>query len=253
MKTRKIVHIDEAKCDGCGLCIPSCAEGALQIVDGKAKLVSDVYCDGLGACLGECPQGAITLVERAAEPFDEQLVRQHQEGAGQTSPDAKGAAQETPAGCRGSAVKDLRLEVIAPAAKAVRGPGSPDGERPALGNWPIQLHLVPANAPFLQNADLLLVADCVPFALGDFHTRLLRRRPVVIGCPKLDDGQAYVEKLAGILSASSVKSLTVVHMEVPCCTGLVRIAQAAIKMAGRGIPLEDVTVSIRGKIVQPGT
>ncbi len=208
MAKRKIVQIDLEKCDGCGLCLPSCAEGAIQVIDGKARLVSDVYCDGLGACLGECPQGAIAIVEREAEAFDEQAAHAH---------------------------------VAA----------MPDEEPSALGNWPLQLHLVPATAPYLQNADLLLVADCVPFALADFHRRFLRGRPVVIGCPKLDDGEAYVAKLVSILTLASIRSLTVVHMEVPCCQGLVRIAQAALAATGAQVPLEDVTISIRGRVLNP--
>jgi len=208
MRKRRIVEIDETKCDGCGLCVPSCAEGAIQVIGGKARLVSDVYCDGLGACLGECPQGAIVIVEREAETFDQQAAHRH--------------------------------------VAAMR---NPDEEPSALGNWPLQLHLVPPTAPYLQNADLLLVADCVPFALADFHRRLLRGRPVVIGCPKLDDGEAYVAKLVSILTLASIRSLTVVHMEVPCCQGLVRIAQAALQATGAQVPLEDVTISIRGKVL----
>ncbi len=209
MAKRKIVEIDESKCDGCGLCVPSCAEGAIQVIAGKARLVSDVYCDGLGACLGECPQGAITIVDREAEAFDEQAANRH-----------------------------------------VAAMGKPEAQEPsALGNWPLQLHLVPSTAPYLQNADLLLVADCVPFALADFHRRFLRGRPVVIGCPKLDDGEAYVAKLVSILTLASIRSLTVVHMEVPCCQGLVRIAQTALAATGAKVPLEDVTISIRGKVL----
>ena len=208
MATRKIVEIDEVKCNGCGLCVPACAEGAIQIRGGKARLVADVYCDGLGACLGECPQGAIRVIEREAVDFDEEAAKRH--------------------------VATLRA---APA------------EPSALGNWPIQLRLVPPGAPFLRGADLLLVADCVPFALADFHRRFLAGQPVVIGCPKLDDGQQYVEKLAAILTAAGVKSLTVLHMEVPCCTGLVRIAQAAKQAAGSDVPLRDITVSIRGQVL----
>lgn len=185
MPRRKIVQIDEAKCDGCGLCVPTCAEGAIQIVAGKARLIADAYCDGLGACLGECPRGAITIIEREAAPFDEELA---------------GAPPST------------------------------------LGNWPVQLYLVPPGAPFLNNAELLLVADCVPFAMVDFHARLLRKRPVVVGCPKLDDANFSVEKLARIMATSNPHSLTVVHMEVPCCTGLVRIAEKALQMSESTAP-----------------
>lgn len=257
---RKIVQIDQSKCDGCGLCVPSCAEGAIRIVDGKAKLVADVYCDGLGACLGECPQDAITIIEREATPFDEeaamqQVARMKAEQARETAP-----SQSAPSACPGSSCPGSMTQSLPIVSVGMHPGGSEVEETPTseaalqeaasqLGNWPVQLHLVPPNAPFLQQADLLLVADCVPFALPDFHRRLLRRRPVVIGCPKLDDTNFYVEKLAAILTTANVKSLTVVHMEVPCCTGLVRIAEAARQVSGSRAPLEDVTISIRGRVV----
>jgi Pyruvate/2-oxoacid:ferredoxin oxidoreductase delta subunit len=251
MAARKIIEIDEEKCDGCGQCATACAEGAIQIRDGKARLVADVYCDGLGACLGECPQGAIRVIEREAADFDEEAAKHHVATL-RTAP----AESSLPCGCPGSAVRNLKLEVLAsPAAArgAVAGRDNMGNDVPAepsaLGNWPVQLRLVPPNAPFLRGADLLLVADCVPFALADFHRRFLVGRPVVIGCPKLDDGQQYVEKLAAILSASGARSLTVVHMEVPCCTGLVRIAEAAKQAAGSDVPLRDVTISIRGEVL----
>jgi len=250
MGRRKIVQIDETKCDGCGLCVPSCAEGAIQIVEGKARLVADVYCDGLGACLGECPQDAITIVEREAEPFDEAATQRH-------LAQLETAEVREAASCEGSCPGVMAK--IFQSGGADR-PGTPAAELSsaedasaevpsALGHWPIQLHLVPPNAPFLRNADLLLVADCVPFALADFHKRFLRKRPVVIGCPKLDDSAFYVEKLANVITASDVRSLTVIHMEVPCCTGLVRIAEAARQKSGSHVPLGDVVISIRGRVV----
>ena len=233
---RKIIQIDQTKCDGCGQCVSACAEGAIRIRDGKAELVSDVYCDGLGACLGECPQGAIRVTEREAEAFDEEATRQHL--AGQSA-----AVPVVHAACPGAAARSLNLNVLG-------GPPSPppvgDFAGPsALSHWPIQLRLVPPGAPFLEDADLLLVADCVPFAYPDFHQRLLRGRPVLIACPKLDDRQASLDKLTAILSASTIRRVTVVHMEVPCCTGLVRMAQTAVAASGREIPLEDVTIAIR--------
>lgn len=246
MARRNIIEIDETKCDGCGLCVPACAEGALCIVDGKARLVADTYCDGLGACLGECPRGAIKIVEREADPLD-----------GTASHAAVSAAPERPqipcsTGCLGAAMRNLQLNVLPTA-----GPRIPQfsghasaAETPALSHWPIQLQLVPANAPFLHNADLFLVADCVPFACAGFHTEILRSRPVVIGCPKLDNAKAYVEKLAAMLTQSAVRSLTVVHMEVPCCTNLVRIADQAIGLAGRQLLLHEITISLSGKIRQ---
>jgi ferredoxin len=249
MAQRKIVEIDEEKCDGCGLCASGCAEGAIEIRGGKARLVSEVYCDGLGACLGECPQGAIRITEREAQPFSEEAVHSHLADRSIAQP-----APHTHAGCPGAAARTLpQLQTLGPQRPSAQ-PLTTDelpSEPSSPGNWPVQLRLVPPNAPFLRGADVLLVADCVPFALADFHRRLLRGRPVVIGCPKLDDGQFYVEKLAALLSMSAVRSLTVVHMEVPCCTGLVRIAEAAIQRSGVKVPLSDVTVSIQGQVL-PG-
>jgi len=254
MTLRKIVHIDQSKCDGCGQCVPSCAEGAIQIIDGKALLVSDVYCDGLGACLGHCPQGAIRVVEREAPDFDEQAVARHL-AAGKAQPQLPPVSMG-PAGCPGAAVRQVRTVSIFAPAKMGLSPlpereASGGEHRPPLANWPIQLHLVPPGAPFLRDADLLLVADCVPFAYAEFHAQLVRGRPVIIGCPKLDDASAYVQKLTAILGQASLRSLTVVHMEVPCCTGLVRIAQAALKQSGSRIPLGDVTISIGGRRLTP--
>lgn len=245
MPVRNVVRIDEQKCDGCGLCAPSCAEGAIQIVDGQAQLVSDAYCDGLGACLGECPQGAISIIEREAEPFDEEAALQHVRA--EAAQQATGAAGS----CPGTAPQNLQLHVLpSGAADASRAGLAAAGEtqRSGLANWPVQLHLVPPQAPFLQDADLLLVADCVPFACADFHRRFLDGSPVVIGCPKLDDGQLYVQKLAQIFRLARIRSVTVLHMEVPCCTGLVRIAETAASLAKTDVPLKNVVVSIRGAI-----
>jgi len=235
---RSIVQIDEEKCDGCGQCVPACAEGAIQIIDGKARLVSEVYCDGLGACLGECPQGAITMEEREADPFDEAATKEHVSQAAE-------AAEPLPCGCPGSMV--MQIEPRAAAAAAAPNPSQPQAS--ALRNWPVQLKLAPTNAPYFQDADLLLVADCVPFAMGDFHPRILRGRPVIVGCPKLDDPAFYADKLTELLRQSSVRSLTVVHMEVPCCSGLSNLAQVALDASGRDIPLKDVTVGIAGDVI----
>lgn len=245
MRARKIVEIDEEKCDGCGLCVPSCAEGAIRIVDGKARLVADVYCDGLGACLGHCPQDAITIVEREAVPFDEAAVAQH------LSATAAAPPATPPAACPSAKSQSLRLNVLTDVTAMPafgNGDAGEDQTSPALTNWPIQLHLVSPAAPFLQDCDLMLVADCVPFACPDFHRQLLKDKPVVVGCPKLDDAEFYVKKLAAILAQANVRSVTIVHMEVPCCTGLVRIAQAARSMSGRQVPMEDCVVTIRGRI-----
>ena len=229
---RKIVSIDEEKCDGCGLCIPACAEGALQIIDGKARLISDKYCDGLGACLGECPQGAITIEEREVNEFDEEAVKRHLK-------EAKQAADELPCGCSSAAVTQLERHEETEAATR---------QQSMLGHWPVQLTLVPPRASFLQGADVVLAADCVPFAYAGFHREFLKDYALLVACPKLDDFEAHQKKLTDILSNSDIRSLTVVHMEVPCCSGLVHLAKQAIGSSGKDIPLREVIVGIRGTI-----
>jgi ferredoxin len=246
MTRRQVIQIDEAKCDGCGQCVPACAEGAIQLMDGKAKLVADVYCDGLGACLGKCPRDAITIVEREAEPFDEAVVRGRR--AVLVEPASKRPVFQ---GCPDMAMQEFPTQLPSPGAVAAsdESPERPpvDG-LPALCHWPIQLHLVSPAAPFLKQADLFLVADCVPFACADFHDRILRRRPVVVGCPKLDDRRAYVEKLADIFRQSALKSLTVVHMDVPCCTQLLQIAVEAVRLSGATVPLAEITIFRNGQM-----
>ncbi len=236
---RKIIRIDEEKCDGCGICVPSCAEGALQIIDGKARLVSDKYCDGLGACLGECPQGALIIEERESEEFDEEAVSHH-------LAEEEPVAEPLPCGCPGTTVRQFeRLETVEAAPnEAIYQPST-------LGQWPVQLALVPPGAPFLQGTDLLLAADCVPFAYAGFHQDLLKEHTLLVACPKLDDYQAHQQKLAQILRQSGVKSLTVVHMEVPCCFGLVRLAEDAIRLSGQDIPFKEITVGVRGDLKLP--
>jgi ferredoxin len=244
MATRKIVRIDEEKCDGCGLCIPNCAEGALQIVDGKAKLLSDKFCDGLGACLGHCPQDAITIIEREAEIFDEEAVEVHLHKKDEAKPEPKPQTEPAPlfAGCPSS--RPMHFKV----SKAVIEKESSPPSLSMLSQWPVQLKLVPINAPYFQDADLLVVADCVPFAYANFHHDFLRGRAVVVGCPKLDDIQYYKEKLTEIFKTNSIKSITVPYMEVPCCFGLVKATEDAIKASGKKIPLKKVKVGIRGDI-----
>jgi len=233
---RKIVRIDEEKCDGCGQCIINCPEGALQIVDGKARLVKESYCDGLGACLNECPLGAITIEERAADVFDEEAVKEHMAVSVKKVTEAIRAD-----GCPGAAMRQMTPK---------RGSVA-SGETPSqLTHWPVQLTLVPPNAPFLKEADLLLVADCVPFALADFHRRFLAGgRPVVVGCPKLDDVDPYVGKLRDIFATASLRSLTIAHMEVPCCGGLCRIVERAMEGDAKIPPVKEVTVGIDGKVI----
>jgi ferredoxin len=216
--TRKVVKIDEDRCTGCGVCVPACAEGALRIVDGKARLVGDRYCDGLGACLGDCPEGAITIEEREAEEFEEPAAVHH---AGHHPDD-----QTLPCGCPSSSVTRL--------------------ESSQLSHWPVQLTLVPPGAPFLQGADVVLTADCVPFAYPSFHHDFLTDHVVMVACPKLDDFQAHLANLSEIVRRSGLQSITVVRMEVPCCSGLTHMAQEAILRGGRKIPLDEVVIGIRG-------
>ena len=238
MAVRKIIKIDEEKCDGCGLCVPSCAEGAIQIIDGKARLVSETYCDGLGSCLGECPQGAISMEEREAPEYDETAVEKH-------LPAPKAVPmplQSIPAACPGSAMKRFSPPTGPPQ------PGAPVPGQSQLGHWPVQLMLVPPSAPFLKQTDLLICADCVPFAVHDFHSRFLSGKAVVVGCPKLDNLEHYFEKLKQMFGEAAPKSLTVLKMEVPCCSG---IAQAAIQARNEvipGTPIEVHTIGVRGEI-----
>ena len=233
---RKIIRIDDEKCDGCGLCVPACAKGALQIVDNKAKLVSEKYCDALGTCLGECPQGAITFEERVAEEFDAEAVKHHLEN---TEP----ANQELPCGCPSDTVTQLERPAATDIAQRE------DVYQPSmLNHWPVQLTLVPPKAPFLHRADLMLVADCVPFAYAGFHQDFLKDRALLVACPKLDDFQAHLGKLIDILRYSSAKNLTVMHMEVPCCSGIVHMAQEAIRLSGKDIPFKEVTIGINGDL-----
>ena len=242
--TRKIVHIDEEKCNGCGECVPSCAEGALRIIDGKARLVAENLCNGLGACLGNCPMGAITVEEQPAEEFDEQAVQQHLQRP--ASPDSSVAPMShgQHSGCPGSRMRMLRPAAAQPPAAASSSSGAS-----RLAHWPVQLALVPVTGPIWENADVLIAADCVPFAYPDFHEKLLAGKTLAIACPKLDDVSPYVQKLAAIFSRNTIRSVTVAHMEVPCCSGIVRVVQAAIAQAGRrDIVVHDVTVGIDGRI-----
>ncbi|MCX5696917.1 MAG: 4Fe-4S binding protein [Candidatus Omnitrophica bacterium] len=223
MVKRKIIKIDENKCNGCGLCIPNCQEGAIRLVDGKARLVSDVLCDGLGACLGKCPQDAITIEEREAKEF----------------------VHPGSPGCPGSKMMDFRKKEAAPATEGKGQAGG--GIESQLRQWPVQLALVPPFAPYLNNVDLLIAADCVPFAYANFHEDLLKGKTLLVGCPKLDDLEVYQEKFVQILENNNVWSITYAHMEVPCCFGLVGIIQEAIRRSGKKVPFKEITISIKGE------
>lgn len=242
---RKIIEIDEERCDGCGLCVPACAEAALQIIDGKAKLVDDKYCDGLGACLGDCPNDALKTIEREADPFDEEAV---EELLKSKSPEGERAAETTlPCGCPSGLVQSFMPRVT---GKEVLKPMSRRAGQSALSHWPVQINLVPAKAPFLKGADLLISADCTAFTYPDFHQDFLRGKVLVVGCPKFDDVQGYIRKFVEIFHEAEVKSITVVVMEVPCCHGLPRIVEKAVKLAGKTIPVEQVVISTRGTVLK---
>ncbi len=246
-RLREIIKIDEKKCDGCGQCVPACVEGALQIIDGKARLVREQYCDGLGACLGECPQGAITIEERMADEFDEKAVKEHlaKDAAAEASPQPHAAAPA--AGCPGA----VAFALDQPAADEPAVSSLADGPSSSrLGNWPVQLRLLPVEAPYLQGARLLIAADCVPFALADFHQRFLTGHVLLVGCPKLDDAQLYRQKLAQIFATNDIQSVDVVHMEVPCCFALVRLVQLALQDSGKQIPADVTKVGVRGEILE---
>lgn len=273
MPKRKIIKIDEEKCNGCSLCIPNCPEGALQIIDGKARLISDLFCDGLGACIGHCPEGAISIEEREAEPYDEKKVMEnivkqgkntikahlkHLKEHGETKfldealdvlkekgieiPDLEDDKMEHgTGGCPGAAMREVNTEADV----------SDNSEQAsALRQWPVQLNLLPVQAPFFDNSHLLVAADCVPFANANFHSKLLSGKSLVIGCPKLDDVEAYKEKLTEIFKQNKIKSTTVAIMEVPCCYGLYNAVEEAIKASGKKVPLIKEVVGVNGEIQQ---
>ena len=247
---RKIVSIDETRCNGCGLCVSACHEGAIQLIDGKAKLISDSYCDGLGDCLPACPVDAIQIVEREAADYDEAAVAARMAAAkGHAVPAAPApapAAAKPPvfAGCPGMMAKSM-----APKPAAAPAPDAPSPPVAKLGNWPVQIKLVNPRAPYLQNAALLIAADCTAFAYADIHRKFMRNKVTLIGCPKLDEGD-YAEKLTAILQANEIKSVTVLRMEVPCCGGLSAAVQRALQASGKMIPWQVVTISTDGEILE---
>jgi ferredoxin len=241
---RKIIEIDEEKCDGCGQCVIGCAEGALAIVDDKVKVISDNLCDGLGACIGECPQGALQIVEREAEEFDEAAVEAHLDAP---KPAQKPQSKAMPCGCPSTQIQSFSSPCKA-ASRAV----SPtvDQQSSALSHWPVQIRLIPPHAPFLKGADLLVVADCVPVAFPSLHQEFMQGKAVMIGCPKFDDAQEYIEKFAAIFKTAGIKSITIVVMEVPCCSGLPAMVRKGLEMSGCQIPTTQVVVSTRGQILE---
>lgn len=255
MALRKMISIDEELCNGCGECVPSCEEGALAIVDGKAKLVKEIYCDGLGACLGDCPTGALKVEVREAEDFDPKAVAKHLKAQGRAIPDHmpspeslrldKSTGGPKPmGGCPGST-----MQTMTPCGQANIPSAQPTGVS-ALSHWPIQLRLVPPTAPFLKGADLLLTADCVPVASPSYHTEFLPGKVVLMGCPKFDNQMEYVDKLAAIIGENDLKSITVLEMEVPCCSSMSAILSEAVKRAGKKVDTVRVTIARSGGVLE---
>ena len=276
---RKIIRIDENKCDGCGLCTQGCPEGAIKIIDGKAKLVGELYCDGLGACIGSCPQGAITIEEREAESYDEAKTMENIVSAGKGAiaahlkhlkehgqeeylkqaydylrahkievPAEVSSKESLPCGCPGTMMRDFRTDQQQDSKPVTLSKGTS-----RLRQWPIQLKLLNPQAPYFKHAELVIAADCVPFSYPDFHERFLKGKTLIIFCPKLDQAQEqYVEKLAGIFTYNDIKSVTLVYMEVPCCFGLVRLVEQAIQKSGKNITVKKHTISVRGEEVEDG-
>ncbi|MEK6958947.1 MAG: 4Fe-4S binding protein [archaeon] len=271
---RKIIQIDEEKCNGCGQCIPNCKEGALKVVDGKVRLISDLFCDGLGACVGHCPKGAITIIEREAQAYDEEKVmakivkqgentvrehlihlKEHNEDKLLSQaidflkkkkikiPNMEGGKMknELPCGCPGSAMREIKF-------KSSKKSVASEEIESELRQWPVQLSLLPVRAPFFEGSHMLVAADCTAFANPNFHSKLLRGKSIVIGCPKLDNIEMYTEKLTEIFKQNKVKSVTVATMEVPCCGGLLRAVEDAIKASEKKIPLISEVIMLDGTI-----
>jgi len=236
---RNIIRIDEEKCDGCGQCVSGCAEGALAIIDGKARVVADRLCDGLGACIGECPQGALTIIQREADEFDESAVEAHLSRR-------EAAPPLMACGCPSS-----QIQTFAPYDPDRDGSGSslPAGEIPsALTHWPVQIRLIPPTAPFLKQADLLVLADCCAVALPTLHPTLLAGKVVMMGCPKFDDVDLYVQRFAEIFQTAGIRSITAAYMEVPCCSALPRILKKAMETSGIVLPIGEVVITRKGRI-----
>jgi NAD-dependent dihydropyrimidine dehydrogenase PreA subunit len=240
---RNIIKIDEELCDGCGNCVPACAEGAIQVIDGKARLMEEKYCDGLGACLGECPQGALIIEERKADEFDEEAVEEYLHSK---KPDAGQHGDALACGCPSTQIQAF---VPSQACEQANEPVIQTSALSHLSHWPVQIRLVPPKAPFLKGADLLVAADCTPVAYARFHEDFLRGRVVLVGCPKFDDTEEYIQKFSDIFRTAGIKSITVLVMEVPCCQGLPFIVEKGLERAGKTIPLEKVVINARGEIL----
>lgn len=237
---RKIIEIDEELCNGCGNCVTGCAEGALQIIDGKAKVVSETFCDGLGACIGECPTGALKIVEREAPPFDEAAVKKHL---------TKKEKEILPCGCPSAHIQIFDKPSVCAAVNKPKHFANAE-EDSALTHWPIKIRLIPASAPFLKGADLLVLADCTAVAFPALHRDLLKGKVVMMGCPKFDDVHEYVQRFADIFKTAGIKNVTTVVMEVPCCSGMPVIVKKGMEAANKKIPMKEIVLSLRGKILK---
>ena len=238
MSKRKIIQIDENLCDSCGQCVIACAEAAIEIIDGKARVVADRYCDGLGACLGECPQGALTIIEREADEFDEQAVKARVQEQQQWQEAEKLTRQ-----CSSAQTRQFAPRAAISSAQSA-------SSQSELSTWPVQLRLVASDSPFLQGADLLVAADCTPFAYPDLHRNFLPGRVLLCGCPKFDDQEAYVQKFIAIFEHNTIRSVIVLVMEVPCCSGMPGIIEKALEASGKQVPVETVVVGIEGGIIK---
>jgi len=247
---RKIIQIDEELCDGCGQCVPDCAEGSLKIINGKAKLMADKLCDGLGACLGSCPTGALKIIERDADEFDEEAVEIYLAEEKKKEETAK----TTNYGCASTHIQSFKPMPAAlqpsscqTANIPVNISGTDSAGDSALTHWPVQIRLIPPNAPFLQNSDLLIVADCTAVTIRNFQKKYLKGKIVMMGCPKFDDAENYVQRFAEIIKTCNLKSLTILIMEVPCCSAMNVIIKKAIEKAGKTIPIKQITISTQGQ------
>jgi ferredoxin len=240
---RKIIEIDGELCDGCGECMPSCAEGAIEIVDGKAHLAAEKYCDGLGACLAECPNGALKIIEREVDDFDEEAVRMHLE---EKESEEKASEAALACGC-----PSTQIQTFVPLSSHEVPPDTQARTRSVshLSHWPVQIKLVPPTAPFLKGADLLVAADCTAFAYPGFHEDFLKSKVLMVGCPKFDDVKEYIQKFTEIFKSAGIKSITAIIMEVPCCSALPIIVKKAMEAAGKEVPMQEVVISTRGEIL----
>jgi NAD-dependent dihydropyrimidine dehydrogenase PreA subunit len=249
---RRIIQIHEDKCNGCGLCVTACHEGAIELIDGKAKLISDIYCDGLGDCLPNCPTNAIEMIERDAEAYDDDAVQMRMRAKKEMElgdNEVNAEVKPMPCGCPGTMAKKIERKIsLTPAVKPVAS--NEENAASELMQWPVQLRLVHPNAPYFNNANLLIAADCTAYAYANFHRDFIKDHITVIGCPKLDDNDYYRQKISEILSSNKIKSITVVRMEVPCCGGIVSAVKTAMLQAGVIVPYREVTIGTNGEIIE---